>query len=74
MLSFFDHTLSPSSKTLASFVIRLTAAVARLHRIAGPSARGGAGQESEPLPCFRGRNLLREDIGLAPLDRDGLPL
>ena len=29
---------------------------------------------SEPLPYFRGRNLLRDDIGLPPLDHDGLPL
>src|ERR1700741_4270670 len=29
---------------------------------------------SEPLPYCRGRTLLRDDIGLPPLDHDGLPL
>jgi hypothetical protein len=75
MLSFFDHTLSPSGKTPVSFAIRLVEAAARLlHRTAGPSGQGDADERSESLPCFRGRNLLREDLGLAPLDRDGLPL
>jgi len=31
-------------------------------------------QRSEMLPSLGGRNLLRDDLGLPPLDRDGLPL
>ena len=75
MLSFYDHTLSPSGKTPVGFAARLTEVVARLiHGPAGACGQDEMGRRSESLPSFRGRNALREDIGLPPLDQDGLPL
>ena len=75
MLSFHDHSLSPSGKTPVGFAARLTEVVARLiHGPAGACGQDVMGRRSESLPSFRGRNALREDIGLPPLDQDGLPL
>jgi hypothetical protein len=75
MLSFYDHSLSPSGKTPVGFAARLTEVVARLIRgSAGACGQGEMGGRGESLPSFRGRNALREDIGLPPLDQDGLPL
>ena len=75
MLSFYDHSLSPGAKTAMGLAARLTEAVARLiHGGPSPSEGDDMGGRSEALPSFRGRNALREDIGLPPLDQDGLPL
>jgi len=74
MLSFYDHSLSPSGKTPVGFAARLTEVVARLIRGSAGCGRDEMGGRGESLPSFRGRNALREDIGLPPLDQDGLPL
>lgn len=75
MLSFYDHSLSPSGKPPVGLAARLTEVVARLiHGTAGACEQGDADRRSESLPSYRGHNALREDIGLPPLDQDGLPL
>lgn len=75
MLSFYDHSLTPSDKTPGRLAMRFAGTAARmLWGAAETLDRREDDRRSEPLPAFRGRNSLREDIGLPPLDRDGLPL
>jgi hypothetical protein len=76
MLSF--DIASPSANALSK------AGAEPSGQVAGLAARILAGfgglraalsrHRSEMLPSLGGRNLLRDDLGLPPLDRDGLPL
>ena len=76
MLSFDVHIPLSPDRTPMGLGARVFDAVSRMlqgvtHRTHDRSADIDS---SEPLPYFRGRNLLRDDIGLPPLDHDGLPL
>ena len=76
MLSFDVHIPLSPDRTPMGLGARVFDAVSRMlqgvtHRT---HDRTTDIDSSEPLPYFRGRNLLRDDIGLPPLDHDGLPL
>ena len=76
MLSFDVHIPLSSDRTPMGLGARVFDAVSRMlqgvtHRT---HDRPTDIDSIEPLPYFRGRNLLRDDIGLPPLDHDGLPL
>jgi hypothetical protein len=71
MLSFHVSSPTTAGPTPAHFADRLVS------RMSGELRRMVLAlgyHRSETLPCFRGRNLLRDDLGLPPLDCDGLPL
>jgi len=65
MLSFYDHAPLMAGRALASAFGRLMETVARLLQQTRSQPAG------EALPPFRS---LREDVGLLPLDREGLPM
>ena len=76
MLSFDVHIPLSADRTPMGLGARVFDVVSRMlqgvtHRT---HDRPTEIDSSEPLPYFRGRNLLRDDIGLPPLDHDGLPL
>ena len=69
MSSIHDHVALSAGKQ--GFTSRVAEAVARILQDA---VRHSPDPSSEVLPPSRGNNQLREDIGLLPIDRNGLPM